>query len=320
MLFVSCLLTCCLLKSKSSMSEEIGRRAILAVDREDILALIQLFDKTDHDINATTSSTGYLSYQWTPWIAQFLGDTLLHIALKKHKVLSSNTLLLLNANVNITNYFKETTDSICRSKFGYSIHQMKTNAANNILPHVRLSDSKKLACILPNIESLRRETLNFIDYGRLKNTVKGMASSEAIGENTKDIVEGIKRSSMQSNKKISTLTNLKYLKWDTTALQLLAEILFDDADITSVILTSIHLSSPRLLIIVPSLISMQKLEYLDFSQNCITDEDIIHLCNGLEKREVKTPLLRINLHGNRITHGGAQLLISALSGRASYVK
>ena len=201
------LLTCCLLKSKSTMSEEIGRRAILAVDREDILALIQLFDKTDHDINATTTSTGYLSYQWTPWIAQFLGDTLLHIALKKHKVLSSNTLLLLNANVNSTNYFKETTDSICRSKFGYSIHQMKTNAANNILPHIRLSDSKKLACILPNIESLRRETLNFIDYGRLKNTVMDMASSEAIQENIKDIVEGIKRSSMQSNKRISTLTN-----------------------------------------------------------------------------------------------------------------
>lgn len=303
------------------MSEDIGRKAILAVDREDILTLIHLFhEHAGYDINTTTTSTGYMSYQWTPWIAQFLGDTLLHIALKKNKFLSSNALILLNANVNITNYFKETTDSICRSKFGYSIHHMKAHAANNILPHIHLSDAKKLVSILPNIESLRRETLNLIDYGRLKNISMEKAISETATENIVDIVEGIRRNPLQTNRKISTLTNLKHLKWDVADLQQLAETLLNDVCITSVILSSINLNSSRLLMITPSLISMKNLKYLDFCQNCITDEDIISLSNSLEKREIGRPILRINLGGNRITHEGAQQLISKLGGRCSYLK
>ena len=296
------------------MSEEIGRKAILAVDREDILTLIWLFhdQKDEYDINTTTTSSGYLAYKWTPWIAQFLGDTLLHIALKKMKFKSVNTLLLLNARIDTQNYFKETTDSICQLKFGNSIRTMKYNAISNLLPYIRLQDLDRLSCILP-ISSLHRETLSLIGNGRLN-------SCSSTHGNMIEIISCVRAYSLQKKKQLSTSTNLRYISWNTNEIQNLANALMNDEMITSLTLSSIHLNSSKIVILLPALITMFRLEYLDLSQNCLTDEDANILASGLIDRSVESSSLRINLMGNRLTSIGARKIISSLDGRCSYIK
>eukprot|EP01031_Cornospumella_fuschlensis_P033091 gene33091-40030_t len=57
----------------------------------------------DVNINAQTDTMGYLGYLWTVEVHKYLGDTLLHYALRERKLLCVYMLLYMDADPHIPN-------------------------------------------------------------------------------------------------------------------------------------------------------------------------------------------------------------------------
>ena len=94
-----------LTRSKSAY-DPWGRKAIRAVDKDDVQLLYyvyQHYQTLGANINEQTTLYGYGGHLWTVWIHKYLGDTILHLAIKQSKMLCIYVLLLSNANTNICN-------------------------------------------------------------------------------------------------------------------------------------------------------------------------------------------------------------------------
>lgn len=314
---------------------EFGRRIVLAIDRDDFQVLLAAFSKyhegTSQDIDSTVNHEGYFGYKWTPWIAQFLGDTILHLALKEKKHLCVNALLLMGASTNITNYFKETTNELCLCSVGRNINYVKSNASLNLLPFIKIGDAKRYPRYFPFL-NLQKEALHMLHNGRVFNSClnfdEEIIDAENLPWNGRDDLLNIlylqKKGcgdTATTVKKLSTKSNLKYMQWREADIESLAVVLHEDSIINTLIFSSVQLSSAKLMLLLPAVLTMQSLQYLDLSNNCINDEGATAFAIAYETCSYKechrAAGLKVILTGNRITAEGAIELVRALMNSCS---
>jgi hypothetical protein len=299
----------------------VGQKLIHAIDTDDFEAILKIFGHDSHSINTSAvdidtivNINGYMNYKWTPWIAQFLGDSLLHIALKEKKTKCIDILLLLQANTSLQNYFRETSNTIAQSKLGVSIAYLKYNATLNLAPYITLPMIHKYSK-LSVFHSLHKEALHLYSHGRNLISTHSIETDSSTNESEStsrhmQLVGDIKI--------LSTNSNLKYMRWKENDIKYLANYILNSHIITSVTLSSISMNNAKLKILLPALASLQKLRVLDLSRNCIDDECIVAFSVAFQESACQG--LKLTLVGNRITYVGASALITSLHSRCKYLK
>jgi hypothetical protein len=95
-----------------------------ALDMDDAMKLVAIFSKTgdaakspdnepESDLNAqVTDDSGYGGYSWTPWLFNWMGDTILHMAIKMKKRRCVWALLLMGAETTIKNESGKTAEDL----------------------------------------------------------------------------------------------------------------------------------------------------------------------------------------------------------------
>lgn len=289
---------------------DLGRSVVLAAGTNDFCRLFELFGdpRLALDINARANGSGYLNYVWTPWLTQFLGDPVLHIALKQDKLLSVYALLLLGADTSVANYFKETTADICLAHTGRSIEWLRKHAFELLLPSMNLSRlavfPKRLHCA-----GLVRETMALLGGRELR----------AAGDGLSQALQQLLSSSSGADLSLSSNGNLKYVVWDSSSGAVLADFIRAHGDvIVSLTLSARRLTTRDVEVIACSLSGAVRLEYLDLSSCCIDDDGATVLAAALSERGGRA--LRMTLLANRVADMGARLLVDAMLHKCGYLK
>uniref|UniRef100_A0A7S1U7Y5 Uncharacterized protein n=1 Tax=Phaeomonas parva TaxID=124430 RepID=A0A7S1U7Y5_9STRA len=98
-----------------------GFRAIRALDDGDLEGLALAFIDAGGDINAQVDVNGYAGYVWTPWILNFLGDTIVHLACRQGKEDIAGFLLYqFRPNLDLENEKDESVRHAIQEAFGVS--------------------------------------------------------------------------------------------------------------------------------------------------------------------------------------------------------
>ena len=137
---------------------------------------------------------------------------------------------------------------------------------------------------------------------------------------------------------LSTATNMKYMHIGNKGLEMLAQELVDDIQITSLVLSCARVTCTGICAFASCLEMMRGLTYLDLTQNGIADAGAIALADAIanasiEKQVVsdsvlstepvmrpKHPLKVLLLAGNRIGYEGASKLVQVLLHSGTNVK
>ena len=108
---------------------------------------------------------------------------------------------------------------------------------------------------------------------------------------------------------LSTATNLKYVTITPSMMHRLAQALRTDDLITDIMLGSGGVSDASVSKLCSAIPTMTSLVHLDLSFNAITDDGCVFLADVLKK---SPSLQRLVLRGNRISAGGAELVVRAM--------
>lgn len=147
-----------------------GRKVIRALDVDDYIQLKRVFETHQvlgANINEQTTMYGYAGHVWSAWMHNFLGDTVLHIALKQKKMACIYGILLLaGVDVTIRNEAGDTADDLCFRLFGESTAEIKIFARKNVY---RLVDPRRADSIpdLFNHRNIEQEAWELMEQGRL---------------------------------------------------------------------------------------------------------------------------------------------------------
>ena len=156
--------------SRSSASMTWGKRIIRAIDNDDVMACVKVFQSREDaiegaDINAVVNDYGYGGYVWTVNMMPFVGDTALNIAIKLKKLKCIWGLLLLNSDVNIRNQSGLNANDLAVEKFSRDIGSYKYEALEMLMEHL---DPRRFD-ELPDVFILRgvgTEGWNLMNHGR----------------------------------------------------------------------------------------------------------------------------------------------------------
>ena len=156
--------------SRSAASSTWGKRVIRAIDADDPLALVKVFQSREDtiegaDVNAIVDDYGYGGYTWSANIMPYVGDTALNIALKLRKEKCVWGLLMLNIDTTIKNEKGISAEDLAIDKFKKEISLMRAESLEMLMHNL---DPRRFD-ELPDVFILRgvgTEGWNLMEYGR----------------------------------------------------------------------------------------------------------------------------------------------------------
>jgi hypothetical protein len=221
-------------RSRAPSAQSWGRKAILAVDNDDVEQLAMIFkDKSNAaNINEQTTTLGYAGYLWTMKIHQYLGDTILHLAVKMRKIKAVYILLLYGADVTIKNVNNIACETLIKEVFGKSASWMLLHAHDELIEsinpfkcHLIFPETDECISILNEAERLMRsgrmlssELPKTFHYHDLKQKrTKVIKPTKPIWRRRCDFAFGADPyllNTVTGEKKAMTAYEIKYGYWD----------------------------------------------------------------------------------------------------------
>jgi hypothetical protein len=190
--------------SKTNQSDVIwGKKVITSIDLDDCVRLGILFNQRKHpnsNINLQTTSSGYDGYLWTVSIHKFLGDTVVHYALKQSKLYCIYMLLLLGADLSIPNARGEIPSEMIQQIYQTSPENMRYDAKRRILNHIKITDFNKLPSSIFHCDKIEEESWKLINSGRLLyNEVPKVMQTPLVGKDMSSRVTMTSRKHLSFN-------------------------------------------------------------------------------------------------------------------------
>lgn len=155
-----------------------GRKAIFALDMDSAEDIVRIYIKEkDHfksDVFEQVTPYGYAGYLWTIRIHKYLGDTILHLALRMKKLECVYALLLHNISPDtyeVRNILDESCNDVCKAIYNTTLEDMKRIAFEEIINSV---DPRRFEYILPmksKYQSSQREARYLLHNGRFLGDV-----------------------------------------------------------------------------------------------------------------------------------------------------
>eukprot|EP01038_Epipyxis_sp_PR26KG_P015703 gene15703-21255_t len=169
-----------------------GRDAMHAIDMDDYVLLYNIFttEKDDNDIdlvnnnngiskpdnpnlnnllfdiNTQTNTLGYGGYLWTPWIHSFLGDTILHIAIKQKKMRCIHMLLLMDIDTTIPNANRETAQDLMKKILFKSYKLLQFESIRYLITNTHPFEFHNMPSLLLNLRNVEKEAWDLMKEGR----------------------------------------------------------------------------------------------------------------------------------------------------------
>ena len=156
--------------SRSSASMSWGKRIIRAIDSDDVMEIVKIFQSREEAqegayVDAIVDDYGYGGYVWTVNMMPYVGDTALHISLKLKKEKCIWGLLLLGADIGIRNRTGLNADDLAIDIYTRDIGSFKYEALEMLMEKL---DPRRFD-ELPDVFILRgvgTEGWNLMNHGR----------------------------------------------------------------------------------------------------------------------------------------------------------
>jgi hypothetical protein len=194
---------------KTDQSDVIwGKRVISAIDIDDCVTLGELMNPKkfpESNINTQTNPFGYAGYIWTVTIHKFLGDTAIHYCFKQGKLYFRYMLLVLNADLTISNEKNETPTTLIKQIYKTTPHNMKYDGRRKILNRLKMNEFNRLPPVF-NCKKVQEEAWDLIYSGRmLYSEAPKIMEQKPIGERINASLSTRKHLSFNQNSKIAKL-------------------------------------------------------------------------------------------------------------------